>query len=55
MTKLTGPDLDNARWLRANRTHPDNYARANYRGCSPGSRAENLWHRISILLGDMPG
>jgi hypothetical protein len=83
--KLTGPDLDKARWLRADRTHPDNYAcagieaarlarvgwqpgasweeearslfediRANYRGCSPGSREENLWHRVSILLGDGP-
>lgn len=83
--KLIGPDLDKARWLRADRTHPDNYAcagieaarlarvgwqpgasweeearslfediRANYRGCSPGSREENLWHRVSILLGDMP-
>lgn len=24
--------------------------RATYRGCSPGSREENLWHRISLLL-----
>jgi hypothetical protein len=81
--KLTGPELDAARWSRAYKTHPDNYAcagqeaarlarigwepglpwedearalfeaiRANYRGCAPGSREENLWHRISVLLNE---
>jgi hypothetical protein len=82
---MTPEELDKARWLRADRTHPANYAcagieaarlarvgwqpgasweeearslfediRANYRGCQPGSREGNLWHRISLLLADGP-